>query len=231
MKIQNKIFYVSTGFGLLLIIGGIYLIATSNPESDSTIKLFGQELESNNVGIIMCFLGVVFCCVIFKDILKKKEENITPESAIRLTEEKLSKNLKDTLALAEFLSKRDGKNVTSTRYFFKAVEIINPFELSGLLEILMEKQALPKLNEEDKSLGNSDYSLDINRTVSNCITDSLENLDNIAKNDNIDDSDLFIDVAKYGKGSSVARLRKHGVTPSVIDNLTEQFGIKVKGRN
>ena len=42
--------------------------------------------------------------------------------------------------------------------------------------------------------------------------------------------DVFVDVAKYGKGPSVQRLRAHGVSPERIDRYLDQLGLEVASR-
>jgi hypothetical protein len=43
-------------------------------------------------------------------------------------------------------------------------------------------------------------------------------------------AEVFVDVAKYGTGPSVAQLREQGITPEEIDRLVEELGWEVSER-
>jgi hypothetical protein len=42
--------------------------------------------------------------------------------------------------------------------------------------------------------------------------------------------EVFVDIAKFGTGPSVVKLRTHGVTPELIDRFVSQLGWKVLRR-
>jgi hypothetical protein len=41
---------------------------------------------------------------------------------------------------------------------------------------------------------------------------------------------MFVDVAKYGHGPSVARLRQHGVGPAEVEEQVQKLGLSVLRR-
>jgi hypothetical protein len=68
--------------------------------------------------------------------------------------------------------------------------------------------------------------------LSNCVENALAQLGrNANPKRKLTLPDVFVDVAKFGTGSSVARLRAHGVTPEVIDRLVGQLRWKVAKRS
>lgn len=141
----------------------------------------------------------------------------------------LSPILEDALAIAEFQSRRDGRPVTSTRYVFAALRRVRPDGLRDLLEMLEKEDALPPAIDDEDALSVSELSYD--RPFSDCITESLGELSKAAGADQeISAPDLFVDVAKYGHGASVARLRQHGIDSDRIDQLTVQYNVPVQIR-
>ena len=233
MKVTKNIFYVTTIIGVLLLITGIVLIALYDPDPNNETKLeiLGTEIQSNNLGLVLCIVGVVFMATIFKEIIGKGAEKITPDNALRMTEAKMSENLKNVLSLAEMLSKRDGKERTSTRYFFKAILILRPKNLSKVLEVLEANGAMPTTNEDEAFLKDQPLTMDVNRPISYCITDSLNQLSkSTPKSEEIDESDVFIDVARFGRGASVKKLRDHGISKAKIEAMADELEVKVHQR-
>jgi hypothetical protein len=75
------------------------------------------------------------------------------------------------------------------------------------------------------------HILRANPSFSACVTDSLLHLiPKATPQDKLSPEELFVDVAKYGQGNSVARLRQNGVTPETIDSLVEQLGWHIRTR-
>ncbi len=60
---------LGTLVALTLVVGGIYL-ATADKFADTTMRLFGTELESTSIGVSMAFLGAIVTIVVFRSILK-----------------------------------------------------------------------------------------------------------------------------------------------------------------
>jgi len=139
---------------------------------------------------------------------------------------KVSADLEDVLALAQNQSRRDGKTVTSTRYVFAAIRRLNPEMLTGMLELMSEENALPTALPSENLP--RDPKLDSGGGFSDCVTEALTQLKSSTENLGIISvADLFVDVAKYGKGTSVARLRDHGFDARRIDELVSDLKVPV----
>lgn len=141
----------------------------------------------------------------------------------------LAPELEDALALAESQSRRDGKEVTSTKYFFAALRKLKPESLRSVLNDIENQDGLPKpINDEVVAIPRT---LSRSRTLSSCLTDSVTQLNELATIANpIEVEDMFIDVAKFGKGKSVRRLRKHGISEEVIEGYVNKYNIEIKRR-
>ena len=141
----------------------------------------------------------------------------------------ITDELKDVLALAELISRRKEKEKTSTRDFFTALNTIKPNSIIDIINELNIVKALP--DEIDRELLDLPRSFSNNRTLSGCLTESLTELNKVSdKSNSITSADMFIDVSKYGKGKSVAKLRKKGVGISEINNYVEEHNVSIKGR-
>ena len=141
----------------------------------------------------------------------------------------ISSELKDILGFAELISRRKGKERTSTKDFFAALNTVRPDSLLELIEELDSKKALPK--PVDKELLDIPRKLSNNRVLSPCITESLKELQQVSEKSNrISVDDMFIDVSKNGKGKSVAKLRKKGIGVNEIEGYVEKFKLSVKER-
>lgn len=141
----------------------------------------------------------------------------------------ISKELMDILAFAELQSRRDNKKVTSTKYFFSSVLKNNPKSLKQILQTLSTKDAIP--NFHDENLESIPRVLSNDRILSNCLNNSLNALkDKSSEESPIKTEDLFIDVAKYGLGSSVRLLREKGIGKREIDMMVNNYSVKVKSR-
>ncbi len=162
-------------------------------------------------------------------LLELLNEVDVSETNLKNENHKLNPELRDILGLAELISRRKGKDRTSTKDFFKALATIKPESLESIIEELNDKAALPKPVKEEvltlpRRLSNS-------RVLSGCLTESLEELNKVITDSNqISTADMFIDVSKHGKGKSVSRLRKKGITKSAIDNYVNEFSIEIQKR-
>ncbi len=142
---------------------------------------------------------------------------------------RVSGDLEDALALAQNQSRRDGKTVTSTRYVFAAIRRLNPEMLTGMLELLSEENALRALPPGERLPRK--VKLDSSGGFSQCVTESLTQLKSSSKNvAPISVADLFVDVAKFGKGASVAHLRDHGFDARRIDGVVRELKVPVRIR-
>ena len=138
----------------------------------------------------------------------------------------LSQTLEDALAIAKYQSRLNGKPVTSTKYVFAAIRRVTPDDLRELLEVLENEDALPPPISEEV-IGQVPI-LTYDRPFSGCIKESLTELGAAVKGEQlISASDLFVDVAKHGRGSSVARLREHGVDATRIDELVVKHQVPI----
>ncbi|MEN0048403.1 MAG: hypothetical protein AAF806_15175 [Bacteroidota bacterium] len=163
-------------------------------------------------------------CWALLELADKIDMQISPQFDFILAPE-----LEDALALAEIQSRRDGKEVTSTRYFFAALRKLKPEKLRAMLIEIENQDGLPKpISDEVVTIPRT---LSRSRTLSHCLTDSVTELNEVATDtDPIEVEDMFVDVAKYGKGKSVRRLRKHGIDEGVIDDYVDKYEIEIKRR-
>ena len=164
-----------------------------------------------------------------KGLLELLNKFDVQESSPKNINFQLTEELVDILGLAELISRRKGKNRTSTRDFFTALNSVKPNSLKNLLAELNIKKALPK--EIDTKILDIPRSFSNNRVLSGCLTESLTELSKINdQEDTISTADMFIDVSKHGKGKSVAKLRKKGVGVNEINRYVEEFEITTKNR-
>ena len=167
--------------------------------------------------------------IICNSLLELLNEVDVQETKLKNDTHNLSNELRDILGLAELISRRKGKTKTSTKDFFTALVSLNPKPLSTILGVLNDKEALPQTI--DNHLLSLPRKLSNNRPLSGCLTESLRELGTLTTpKDEITTADIFIDVSKYGKGKSVAKLRKRGVGKTEIENYVEEFGLHIKRR-
>ena len=137
----------------------------------------------------------------------------------------LDDDLQDAFALAYNQSRRDGISIIKTKTLFAAMMKLNREPLNDLFRLLPE-EALP--NPICENSIEKQYILNENPDFSGCVADSLENF---SKHKNVrrklSSEDIFVDIAKHGTGSSVARLRTHGISAKKIDQIVTQLGWKV----
>ena len=145
------------------------------------------------------------------DLLHKSWPNFDPE-------------LQSAIAIAFNQAKQEGANTIKTRYLFAALVRLRPGTLTELLDEIPEA-GMPKPISEDISDGRN---LLMNEPVnlSGCIADSLSHLAPLATSeDQLTSTEMFVDIAKFGTGNSVSKLRKAGVTPEVVDQLVDEHHI------
>lgn len=182
-------------------------------------------MEKEYVVAIIGVFGAVLAAVIpvwYQSKKKKHTESEVPSD----NGPNFSQTLSDVLSLAEMQSRRDGKEVTSTRYFFSAALHLCPEEIKGLLVELQKTGAMP--DPTPPEVAAEPRRLQMDRPFSACIRNSISSLQPLTTNDSpLTVSDVFVDVAKYGRGSSVAKLREANIGPQDIDNMVSQFSINV----
>jgi len=140
----------------------------------------------------------------------------------------LDSDLQDAMAIAFNQARRDGSKTIKTRYLFAALIRLKPDSLVELInEIPKAGMPMPISTEV------SDSRVLLNESVelSGCVNDSLTHLaPQATKDDQLTSAELFVDIAKFGTGNSVAKLRKAGVTPEVVDQLVADSGVNVRRR-
>lgn len=140
----------------------------------------------------------------------------------------LDSYLQDSFALAYNQSRRDGSNKIRTSTLFAAMLKLNIEPLNELFTLLPRKSLPDPISGNDKT---KDYILDEKPDLSGCVRDSLEKIGPQASIDKkLTTKDIFVDIAKHGTGSSVRRLRTHGITANMIDEIVTQLGWGVIGR-
>jgi hypothetical protein len=150
------------------------------------------------------------------------------ESLLHRLWESFDPDLQDALSLAYNQARREGKNRISTRTFFAALARLRPGELPEILDRLPEGALPEPLEAEAPRPG---LILQENPLLSTCVQNTLLALGPKASPAKpLHPTDVFVDVAKYGRGSSVARLREHGVSEQKIDELVKRAGLDVVRR-
>jgi serine/threonine protein kinase len=151
-----------------------------------------------------------------------------PKNLLHLMWNSLDSNLQDAFALAYNKKSREGSNRISTRDLFQALHRIGDYALGVLIESLPEGALPDPLGADvgaDRNLLNADPLL------SDCVQDSLSHFRKLAALPRkLAPVDIFVDIGQHGHGPSVARLRKHGVTPEALERQIEKHGLSVVRR-
>lgn len=148
---------------------------------------------------------------------------------LHLMWDQLDPGLQDAFSLAYNKKRRQGGNRISTKDFFQALARLGDASVGPLIESLPEG-ALPDPVDPDVSRDGR-LVLEESPLLSDCVEDSLEQfrvLENRPRR--ISPADMFVDIAKHGHGSSVARLRKHGVGEREIEEQVHKLGLSVLRR-
>jgi len=135
--------------------------------------------------------------------------------------DKLEPDLQDALSMAYNQARRDGMNTIKTRYFFAALARLQPEPLPEFLGHI-PRSALPKPIDEQVTTEQLLLSEDVD--LSDCVEDSLRHLAPKATQDRkLTAADVFVDIARYGTGDSIARFRSHGVTPEKVRKIVDEL--------
>lgn len=150
------------------------------------------------------------------------------ENVLILNWGKLDVDLQDIFSVAYNKAEGEGRRIIKTQDVFSAMMRLQPEPLPELIRHL-PSDSLPKPigieipTERFLFNGNPDFSA--------CVYDSLTQLSpKIPMNDQLSSMDIFVDIAKFGTGGSVRKLRTHGVVPTTIDEIVSQLGWQVIGR-
>lgn len=142
--------------------------------------------------------------------------------------DRLEPDLQDALSMAYNQSRREGKLKIRTHHLFAAMARLSPDPLPKMLNRL-PVLAIP--NPISENVTTEKFLLKEPVELSACVEESLRKLSpKSTKEQKISSTDVFVDIAKYGTGNSVARLREHGVTTEKIDQLVSEFGWNVMQR-
>ncbi len=143
--------------------------------------------------------------------------------------DRLDTSLQDAFALAANDARRQGKDIISTRTLFAAFRRLHPGHLPDFFSHL-PSDALPDPIPDSTPI-RSDALADI-RLLSACVQDSLNHLaPQATENNKLTSEDVFVDIARYGRGNSVQRLRTHGIDAIRIDEIVGQLGWSVLDRH
>jgi hypothetical protein len=155
----------------------------------------------------------------------------TDDTLLSFQLEKLDSDLQDVFALAAAQARRENKLRISTRHLFSAFVRLQPGRLSELVRWMqrISGEALPEpveiLAKPNKDLLREPLA------VSSCIRGSLEALipeTNVERK--LNGEDVFVDIARYGVGESVRRLRANGISRTLIDEMVKDLGWKILER-
>ena len=140
--------------------------------------------------------------------------------------------LQDVLALAAAEAQRNKKSRISTRHLFSAIVRLQPGHLPELMRWIgrVAPGALPESVEPhiepDRALFRTPF------LISSCIEDSLESLaPKTTSQRRLASEDVFVDIARYGTGPSVRRLRSHGIDRDSIHKIVQQLGWHILERD
>jgi hypothetical protein len=141
----------------------------------------------------------------------------------------LDPGLQDAFSLAYNKKRRQGGNRISTKDFFEAITRLGDDSLRPLIKSLPEG-ALPDPLDPDVPRDRR-LVLEESPLLSDCVEDSLEHFRELENRPRrISPADMFVDIAKHGHGSSVARLREHGVGEREIEEQVHKLGLSVLRR-
>lgn len=137
----------------------------------------------------------------------------------------LDPKLQDAFSLAYNKKRREGSARISTKDFFQALTRVEDPSLQRLLRTI-PSEALPEPASADVPL--TQAVLEEEPLLSDCVADSLAQFQSQGPLPRkITPADVFVDIAKHGKGESVRRLRQHGIGPKEIEEKVRGAGVSV----
>lgn len=146
-----------------------------------------------------------------------------PDNLLHTVWDQLDPELQDAFSLAFNKKRRTGSSRISTRDLFEAMVRLGGGPLRTVFNEL-PPGALPDP---------ADAGIPVDRTVlqaqpmlSDCVRESLSEFRKIGS-EKVRPVDLFVDVAKYGHGPSVVRLREHGIDPAAMERIVSKLGLRV----
>lgn len=146
--------------------------------------------------------------------------------AIESTWDKMTPDLQDAFALAASAARRKGKKIVSTKLLFAALRRLHSDRIDRVLEFIPD-EAMPEGIPEDITADKQALAqMDL---VSACVQGSLGHFGS-ASVGSLSGEEIFVDIARHGTGSSVRKLRTHGVDEKRIDEIVSQLGWNVRRR-
>jgi hypothetical protein len=142
--------------------------------------------------------------------------------------DKLDPDLQDAFTLAYNQAQRNGRDLIKTKDLFAAIKRLHLEPVDEFLQYVPEG-AFPKPIGLDISIERN--LLEGNPALSGCVDDSLRNLSvKIPGRRKLSSADILIDIAEYGTGSSVAKLRQNGITKEKVNEIVNELGLDVVRR-
>lgn len=161
---------------------------------------------------------------------RPRDAHAAPPNPVLLARfEKLWPHLEPEAQEAFSLAFHASNGGVKTESLFAALRAVGDARLEPILERVGD-DALPAPTvssaEPDRAI------LDGEPWFSPCVADSITSLAKVAeRGESISAADLFVDIAKHGTGSSVVRLRKHGIDARAIDEIARSLGVAVVERD
>jgi hypothetical protein len=154
----------------------------------------------------------------------------TSDNLLHIMWNSLDPNLQDAFSLAYNKKRRLGKNRISTKDFFQALVRLGDDSVSALIESL-PPAALPDPIDAGVPRENR-LVLEEKPLLSDCVADSLEHFKELHPLPRrITAADMFVDIARYGHGESVSRLRQHGIGKKQIEERVQELGLAILESN
>jgi hypothetical protein len=154
----------------------------------------------------------------------------TSDNLLHIMWNSLDPNLQDAFSLAYNKKRRLGKNRISTKDFFQALVRLGDDSVSALIESL-PPAALPDPIDAGVPRENR-LVLEEKPLLSDCVADSLEHFKELHPLPRrITAADMFVDIARYGHGESVSRLRQHGIGKKQIEESVQELGLAILESN
>jgi hypothetical protein len=151
--------------------------------------------------------------------------NPDPEATAMLRKawDYMTPDLRNALSIAYNENRRSGDGGIKTEDLFAALRNVESPELQAVFKEL-PTDAMPKFF--DGPVTAQPYILEEKPWLSHCVASSIKRLgERVGGAGRISATDIFVDIAKRGTGSSVTRLRKHGVDSVRIDRILQTHGI------
>lgn len=205
-------FYGAIGFGRSLEeafnIGKASLLLEGIPEHETPALSMRGDVKASEIVLISPTINEIPDNPIFQPIWDRLDEN-----------------LQDAIVLAATAAHRDGKDYISTKTLFASLRRLHPEPLPDFFSQLPEG-ALPEPIPADVAVDTT--KLNSISSLSPCVESSLSNLAPKASPRNrLSSEHIFVDIARHGGGRSTLRLRQHGFTKEVVEEIVRQLGWQV----